>query len=595
MRLLLIVSLLLSGLCIKSYGQVFKFDHKTKSKGVTLKTLANGNTSRNWKKLIEKSSTKPKSDDLIADALFVDFGKVGSETKEVNLTVGNVYEPTKVEVYFIGDTEFFSLDIGNETNFWYAKDSAIFRLPVLIENDHIKIKIRTNNLKSGVNKAFLAFKIDKQLVRVGLKSNVVTPIDTEVEDININLGFVEADSVEFTDYRFTNLEEYPMDFKFNGDSNAFVFMVNYDSIDLDSVHHITSTNDTTILSIAPKADILGDHYAEIIFENLYIKQKVYLTSRVTKVRGPLIWEDTVDYDKNLQLLSKELFTPNDTVFYQLKIYNDSDYDTLVNLNQFVKLQTNECLNYSFPETLMKPRESTLVNIPLYLDKSCDLNKKLATTMNLMILKDSSVVSQTITYDPFIKIREELLNVFPKELTFTANDDTVEIKVPYYNLGKNATYPDLKSFITEIEKPNSIDLFYYPPRIKGYHKGYVSIFLTPYDSIAFHQEHHEQYRVKIFNEELSTNVHLVQKPWTAIVGDYVTEIILALLLIVVIILGVLSPRIIKSLKLKWEVIQFKRKQKADIASIKRCLELSENKNLHSELEQILEDIEKKSVR
>ncbi|ANQ52483.1 hypothetical protein MY04_5151 [Flammeovirga sp. MY04] len=590
MKLLYTVFLLL-GLCAftEIHAQVFKFKKAEKNSGVTIKTLSNGNTNKQWKKVIERNSRKPKSNDLIADALFVDFGKVTPQSKEASIFVGNVYEPTTVEVFYIGDNEFFSIDIGDKTNFWFTQDTMSFVLPVMLD-EKLEIKFRTNALSKGTKKAYLAFKIGKQLVRVALKSNVTEALPEEHEEIEINLGNVEADSVEFTDYIFSNLEEYPLEFNYQGDTSAFVFMINYDTIPADSVRQIVSTSDTTILSVAALANNLGDHYGQITFKNMYLEQKVQLTSRVVKVRGNLIWEDTLNYNQNIQLLSKELYTPNDSVFYQLKIYNDSDYDTLIDINKFVELQTEECLSYHFPETLMKPRETTMVKIPLYLNKSCDLGKPLNTTMNLMILKDSSVVSQTIQYDPISKIKEELLSTFPKELTFTSNNDTVEIKVPYFNLGRNARYPDLKSFIDEIEKPSSIDLFYYPPRIKGYHKGYVSIFLTPFDSIAFHQEHHEQYKATIYGEEVITKVHLVQKPWTAIVADYTTEIIIGIVVIILIVLGILSPKIIKVSKEKWALYQFNRKKNADITSIQRCLELTDNENIQSELKQILEEVE-----
>ncbi|MBB3697310.1 hypothetical protein KMW28_28165 [Flammeovirga yaeyamensis] len=590
MKLLYTVFLLL-GLCAftEIHAQVFKFKKAEKNSGVTIKTLSNGNTNKQWKKVIERNSRKPKSNDLIADALFVDFGKVTPQSKEASIFVGNVYEPTTVEVFYIGDNEFFSLDIGDKTNFWFTQDTMSFVLPVMLD-EKLEIKFRTNALSKGTKKAYLAFKIGKQLVRVALKSNVTEALPEEHEEIEINLGHVEADSVEFTDYIFSNLEEYPLEFNYQGDTSAFVFMINYDTIPADSVRQIVSTSDTTILSVAALANNLGDHYGQITFKNMYLEQKVQLTSRVVKIRGDLIWADTLNYDQNIQLLSKELYTPNDSVFYQLKIFNDSDYDTLIDINKFVELQTEECLSYHFPETLMKPRETTLVRIPLYLNKSCDLGKPLNTTMNLMILKDSSVVSQTIQYDPISKIKEELLSTFPKELTFTSNKDTVEIKVPYFNLGRNARYPDLKSFIDEIEKPSSIDLFYYPPRIKGYHKGYVSIFLTPFDSIAFHQEHHEQYKATIHGEEVITKVHLVQKPWTAIVADYTTEIIISIVVIILIVLGILSPKIIKVSKQKWALYLFNHKKNADITAIHRCIELTDKENIQSELKQILEEVE-----
>ncbi|WP_281615070.1 hypothetical protein [Flammeovirga sp. SubArs3] len=565
-------------------AQVFKFETPKKNEGIQVRTLPNGNKISNWKKVIEKKSKRPTSNDLIADALFVDFGKIDlNSSKSITIKCIAGIESEDIELFYIGDTDLFSIDIGDDQNFWQTNDSTVFHQSPL---EDISIKIRPKPIKKGTNQAYMAFRIDKRLVRIAMKSNVTEEVTFHQDTVSINLGLVEADSIGFTDYTFFDLQELPLNFEYSGDANAFQFMVDGDSILADSISQVIPNSDTLTLSIAPIADKLGDHYGAVKLGNNYLQQEITITSRVEKVRGEIFWADTNHLERNIEYLETTLYSPQDTLYAQLSLYNDSDYDTLFDISHYININADDWLDYSLPVTQMLPRSITMIQVPFYPNKTSNLDNDLNATIDILILKDSSTNTQKVNYKPVEKLREELKTNFPSSLTFTSKKDTLEIRIPYLNTGKNAVYPTVKTFMDEIELPSAIQVYYGTPRIKSWRKGYISIYMTPYDSINFHKEKTQTLKYKVYDEVVEADIHIKQKPLSAIIKDYTQEIILGIISVTLLILLIFSPKIYKYGKREYANYLIKANLKKDIFSINRTIGIIQDTSIQSALEQDL---------
>ncbi|AZQ65065.1 hypothetical protein EI427_22870 [Flammeovirga pectinis] len=542
--LLFMVMFLIS---LATSAQVFKFEKPSKDQNITLTTLPNGNTHKNWKRVITNQKTKPKSSDLITDALFVNFNNISDNNKEFTLKCVGGFEKQSIELFFVGDTDFFSIDIGEVQNFWNSSEVTSFEKDAL---EDVTIRIRPKAIAKGKHTAFIAFVMDGKLSRVALQSNIVEDTHLLHEDIDINLGLVEADSIGFTDYYFYNLEELSLDLVYEGEKESFNFMINGDSVNLDSVKTIVPSSDTLILSVAPIAKLLGDKYALLELKNHYLSQKINLTSRVFKIREDVNWSDTLRLINNFDTPVTSIYYPADTVWTTLNFVNNSDYDTLFDVASFISISTPKWLTTEVPLTELAPRSEGLVKIPFTFNKREKLTKNLRGDIEILIRRDSSIYSQEIIYNPKEKMLEELIKSFPLELKFSSLQDTIELKIPYLNTGRNAIYPSIKSFIKELKKPSDIKMYYGSPRIKSWKKGYVSIYLTPYDSINFHKSKKDTLVLEVYNHKLSAGIELVQEPLSDILYDYLTEIIIGIALLSFIVLSILSPKIYKIVKGKY---------------------------------------------
>ncbi|MBB6463251.1 hypothetical protein [Flammeovirga kamogawensis] len=552
--LLVVIAFLFSQI---TYAQVFKFESPSKEQNISLSSLPNGNTHKNWKRVITQQTLKPKSKDLITDALFINFNDISENNKEFILKCVGGFEKQSIELFFVGDTDFFSIDINGVQNFWNSSKVTTFEKEALEE---VTIRIRPKVIAKGKHTAFIAFVMNGKLSRIALQSNVLVDEHTVHENIDINLGLVEADSIGFTDYYFYNLEELPLDLVYKGDKESFNFMINGDSINLDSIKTVVPNSDTLILSVAPIAKVLGDKYALLELKNHYITQEINLTSRVFKVRGDVNWVDTLQLINNFQTPITKVYYPADTIWTSIKFVNNSDYDTLFDVASLISISNPKWLKTSIPLTNLSPRSEGLVQIPFVFNKKEKLDSNLKGEINILIQTDSSVYSQEVVYNPNERMIEELGESFPKELIFSSLKDTIELKIPYLNTSRNAVYPSVKSFIKEINKPSDIKIYYGSPRIKSWNKGYVSIFLTPYDSINFHKSKKDTLLLEIYDQKIIAGVELVQEPLSAILYDYLNEIIIGFIIVLVIILGVLSPKIYKILKGKYAIFLSDRDEK-----------------------------------
>ncbi|NME70381.1 hypothetical protein [Flammeovirga aprica] len=557
----------------KVNAQVFKFEKPAKSEKITTKLLSNGNKNSRWKQVIFTEAKPSKSNSLITDALMVDFGVIDNQSKEINLFCTGGFSDAEIEVFYVGDTDFFSIDIDTTQNVWQKFHETKFTKRPLKD---LKVKIRAKSLEKGQHKSFLAFRIDQQLYRVALKSNTKKAIPSDREDVNLNLGLVEADSTGFTDFSFTTLGELPLEIEYTGDTSAFIFMIEGDTIHSSTKQTIVPSSDSLVLSFLPIATVLGDKYGELILKNNYVEQHVFITSRVSKIRGEVFWKDTTTVlTKNISFEKEKLYSPLDTIWLNASFYNDSDYDTLFTIDSLIDIQLPPSLKYQWNAKNIQPRSADAIQIPLTLVKSYDLSKDLEGEITVTVKEDSSSTSHKFEYKPFEKLMKEVQNNIPEKLQFTSHKDTFEIKVPFLNTGKNAVYPSPKTFINELQLPKGIQMYYGTPRVRPWQKGYVSIYLTPYDSINFHKTKVDTLSLNIYGTNTTTSIELIQQPWTEILKDYLMEIVLGIALIILIVLGILSPRIIKLLKSKY-------------ADYKKEVALKHKKELYQEMEDLMKE-------
>ncbi|WP_044209794.1 hypothetical protein [Flammeovirga sp. OC4] len=557
----------------KVNAQVFKFEKPGQSEKITTKLLPNGNKNQRWKQVIFKDSKPSKSNSLITDALMVDFGTIDEQSKEINLFCTGGFSEAEIEIFYVGDTDFFSIDIDTVHNVWQKYHETKFTKKPLKD---LKVKIRAKNIEKGQHKAFVAFRIDKQLYRVALKSKTQNTILNDRDDINLNLGLVEADSTGFTDFSFTSLGELPLEVEYTGDSSSFVFILEGDTILPNVKQTIVPSSDSLVLTFAPVATILGDKYGELILKNNYVEQHVFITSRVAKIRGDVFWNDTTTVlSENIAFSKERLYSPLDTIWLEASFYNDSDYDTLFRVDSLIGFQLPPFLKYEWNATHLQPRTSGAIQIPLTLVKSHDLSKDLKGNIEVIVREDSSTTSHEFVYKPLEKLIQEVEENIPTKLQFTSHKDTFEIRVPFLNTGKNAVYPSPQTFIKELQLPKGIQMYYGTPRVRPWSKGYVSIYLTPYDSINFHKTKVDTLSLDIYGLSTSTSIELIQEPWKEILKDYLMEIVLGVVLIILIVLGILSPRIIQLLKSKYN-------------SYKDEMALKHKKELYQEMEDLMKE-------
>lgn len=551
MKTLHIIIFVVFYLCAQiSSAQVFKYIKPNNSNGIVTKLLANGNQHKRWKQVIFSESKSSGNNSLITDALMVDFGVIESNTKEIKLLCTGGFTDSNIEIFFVGDTDFFSIDVDTSNNVWQRYQETNFEKKALQD---LYITIRPKVVENGLHKAFLAFKVDEQLYRVAIKAKTSTKIFNKKEDVSLNLGLVEADSTGFTDYKFTNLGELPLDINYDGDSLGFFFMIGNDTLCQSKMQNYVPISDTLTLSIAPIAIELGDKYGGLVLKNNYVEQHIYFTSRVEKIRGEVFWEDTTGIlTKNISVNNTTIYNPLDTIWLEAKFYNNSDYDTLYNIDSLIEFSLPTWLKVALPKKELKARSSASIPIPLTLMKSLELSDKLRGIVKVKALQDSSIKTFDVFYKPKEKLISELFENTPSILQFSSHTDTFEIKLPYLNTGKNAIYPKVESILKELHIPDDIKVFYGSPRIKEWRKGYISVFLTPYSSVNFHKTKVDTLSFEIYGKTILTKVELIQEPWTDIIKDYTNEILLGLCILILVVLGLYSPKIYKISQQKIEM-------------------------------------------